>query len=77
MPSDLRLKQIAAECFEVYDRDHPVVRLVPHDSGCWKIVDLKGIALDPRPYETPELALKYLPVGYVRPAPEDPAPEDN
>jgi hypothetical protein len=37
---------------------------VPHGTPFgWKIVNLEGKALTTQPYQTVELALKYLPIG--------------
>ena len=49
------------ECWEVYDDDILVARIVPHDTGSgWKLVDLEGNALNPRSFQTPTLAEIYL-----------------
>ena len=37
-------------------------RIASHDSGVgWKGIDLTGITLTTRPYETPQLMLQYPP----------------
>jgi hypothetical protein len=60
----LTLRDAGAECKAVHEDGDLVARLVPHDSGSgWKIVDLNGKALSTQPYETPRLALRYLPRG--------------
>lgn len=56
------MKDTGSECWEVYDDDSLVARIVPHNTGAgWKIVDLQGNALNTRSFETPDLALKFLP----------------
>ena len=56
------MKDTGSECWEVYDEDCLVARIVPHDTGAgWKLVDLNGNALNTRSFETPNLAEKYLP----------------
>jgi hypothetical protein len=63
----IELKQTGTECHEVYKDDRVVARVVPHNRGTgWKLVDLKGNALDPRSYGTPELAIRYLPADLLR-----------
>ncbi len=54
------------DCYAVYDGDRLVARIVPHRSGFgWRAVspDLAEKDLTTQRYETPELALKYLPAG--------------
>jgi hypothetical protein len=61
---NLTTKDAASQCTEVYEDDYLVARIVPHDIGTgWKIVDLESKTLTTQPYETVELALKYLPIG--------------
>jgi hypothetical protein len=56
------MKETGTECWEVYDDDSLVARIVRHatETG-WMLVDLQGNALNTRSFETPKLAEKYLP----------------
>jgi hypothetical protein len=57
----ITVKEAENDCWQVYDHDCLVARIVPFGPGSewWRLVDLNDKALSPHRFATPNLAAQY------------------